>query len=200
MRLSNNNYSKNVLMMVKNTPKKTHRNNEYSYSQAGETINKAAHLLLARWSKGYEKAKNKERYLFKQLHILADYLDAVFNDYYLNRLYFEYVGGLAAGDKLEQTFIDMEKTRLSIVRALKSHSKKVPPDIRTQHVYDGHKKVKWKFLIRLFAAQHTAELLYKQYQRQRELNGKVVPELESITRTLPGITAMYIRQQLPKKK
>lgn len=189
-----------MLMMVKNTPKKLRHAGEYSYEQAGETINKAAHLLLARWSKHYEKAANKEKYLLKQLNVLADYLDAAFDDYYLKSLYFNYVGGFVAGDSLDDVLKEMEKTRQSIVRALKSQTKKVPPEIKTQHVYDGHKKVKWKFLIRLMSAQHTAQLIYQQYQRQRKLNGKSVPQRESITRTLPGITAMYIRELLPKKK
>lgn len=185
--------------MVKNTHRKNAYTGKYTYEQAGDTINRAAHLLLARWSKDYEKADDKEAYLFIQLHKLAEYLDCVFDDTYLKNLYFQYVAGYAAGDPLNSVFKDMESTRQSIVRALKSPSKKIPPEVKTQLVYDGHKNVKWKFLIRLLAAQHTAQLLYQQYRRQRELNGKSIPECDSITQTLPGITAKYIRDLLPKK-
>lgn len=185
--------------MVKNTPRNLRRSGEYSYEMAEEMIDRSSHLLVARWSKDYHEAKDKEKYLFNQLHVLADYLDAAFDDYYLKNLYFQYVGGFTDGDTLDTAFEEMESIRLSIVRALKSQSKKVPPEIKTQHVYDGHKKVKWKFLIRLLSAQHTAELLYQQYKRQRKTNGRSVPERESITRTLPGMTAWYIRALLPRK-
>ena len=185
--------------MVKNTPKKNTRTGEYTYERAGETINKAAHMLAARWSKDFRTAKDKEKFLFDKLHELANYLDAAFDDYYLKQLYYQYVGGYRAGDTLEDMLKKMESIRQSIVRALKSRSKKVPPEIKTQHVYDGHKKVKWKFLIRLMTAQHVAQLLYMQYCRQRKLNGATVPKRESITETLPGMTAWYIREHLPKQ-
>lgn len=187
-------------MMVKNTPKKSTRTGEYTYERAGATITKAAHILAARWDKDFGAAEDKEKFLFDKLHELANYLDAAFDDYYLKQLYFQYLGGFRAGDSLEDMLEKMESIRLSTVRALKSQSKKVPPEIKTQHVYDGHKKVKWKFLIRLMTAQHIAQMLYEQYRRQRELNGASVPTLESVTYTLPGMTAMYIRKQLPKQK
>lgn len=189
-----------MLMMVKNTPKKSTRTGEYTYERAGETINKAAHLLAARWSNDFGAVEDKEKFLFDKLHELANYLDAAFDDYYLKSLYYHYVGGFRADDTLEDMLKKMESIRQSIVRALKSQSKKVPPEIKTQHVYDGHKKVKWKFLIRLMTAQHIAQLLYLQYRRQRKLNNASVPARESITQTLPGITAMYIRELLPKQK
>lgn len=186
--------------MVKNTPKKITRHGDYTYERAGATINKAAHLLAARWSHDFRVAEDKEKYLFGKLHELADYLDAAFDDHYLKNLYYHYVGGFRANDSLEDMLKKMESIRLSIVRALKSGTKKVPPQVKTQHVYDGRKIVKWKFLIRLMTAQHIAQLLYMQYRRQRKLNSATVPKQDSITATLPGMTAWYIRELLPKQK
>ncbi len=185
--------------MVKNTPKKISRSGKYSYEQADDTINRATHLLLARWEKPYKAARSKRKFLAKRLYVLADYIDWVFDDCYLRNLYFQYAGGFLADDSLEEALYEMESTRRIIVRALKSPSKKIAPDIKTQHVYNGQKKVKWKFLIRLLTAQHTAQLLYQQYQRQCRLTKVNVPQREIISGTLPGMTAWYIRELVEYK-
>ena len=170
---------------------------EYDYDRADNDINAMAKLFLTKWSLQYEQENDKEKYLLKRLIQLADYMDSTFNDQYVNSLYFQYVHGFTEGISFEIVLKGMEARRRSFVNALQRKNIMKRPIVKTPYVHDGSKRAKWKILIRLLTAQHIAEQLYKQYRRQLKLNDKPVPERTSLLRTIPGMSAWYIRELLP---
>ena|GEM_PF-5182789 len=165
----------------------------YTYEDTEQMIWRCAGRLALRWSNDCERMKDKERYLRKKLLQLAGYLETASNDAYLMNLFFQYHGARQSKKPLSKGIAAMEKKRKSFVRALKSS---VRPEEITQHVFNAKHKTKWKFLIRLIAAQHTAQALYEKLIRMKSKPTNPPPLLFNLH---PGITAENIKKLFPAR-